>query len=443
MKPSQIEKVKWYITIIIFVVILFNAYLQRTWYVDLLRDGLIQNDDIYLKCDAKEYYTYAMEKNFPCFSANRDPFIVMIGRLALLSCGNINLKSSKDDINNNECLRHTSILISILALCALFALSLILAGRTVALISTLLYSANSWDLFYSVGFLRVDLAIFFNLLILIFLSLLFNLKNQKYFYLLFVLTGFAGGCLFLTRLSSIATFLIIIFSFNLMQLLLKKLKRRDLIGSAIAITIAFLLVLPYLIYSFQNSNSLFSSSNQHAKFWRNQEFAGTPGFLTRREVRSSPYSGEEITPIQYIWGMHSIPEIILRYVYGYFLAFFHYLSRLYVFGVPFIWMGNLLSRIFYISVFPGLILCCFKKERGWFTVIGAFTFLFPFVFILPLNTIINPDLLLETGVEPRFTMPLLPFSFIFSAITFNHIKEMAKKNFIYFLNKNKNQILMH
>lgn len=409
------EKVKWYITFIIFFFLLLNTYIQRITYIEYIRKGVIQGQTIYLNDDAKEYYRLGLEKEFPCYSTFRDPFILIVARSVCALFGDIHAVPGIDDLHNNELLRTTSVIINMLALCMLFAFTLLAVNRSVALTVAFLWSSNIWSIFYSVGFLRVDIVNFFHFTILTLMIILFRVKKKKLIYTSYSAIAVAGACLILTRMSSAATFILIMTTFNLIKYFFKKWRRIDLYGSFASLSVALLLISPFLIHNRNETGYCFSSSNGHARFWRNEEFAGKDGYPTRAEVAENPYRGAKTTPFEYIWGDHSILEIIGRYIHGYYKASTHYLYRLYKFIFPFEIFSNFLNIAILLCALPGAVLCALKREKGILILAGAVIFIFPFIFIIPLDTVLGP-LPMKTGVEPRFTMPLLPFAFIFSAI---------------------------
>jgi hypothetical protein len=69
------------------------------------------------------------------------------------------------------------------------------------------------------------------------------------------------------------------------------------------------LVLPHLIHNKMQYNDWLESNNVHAVFWRNAEFAGRPGFISREEFLKNGYAGEPVTVAQYFFKMHTPVEV--------------------------------------------------------------------------------------------------------------------------------------
>ena len=109
---------------------------------------------------------------------------------------------------------------------------------------------------------------------------------------------------------------------------LEKWSRLDAALAAGACLAVWLLVAPYLIYNRSQAGAAFAPHQAHARFWRNHEFAGRPGFPTRAEVVADSYCGPPITPSGYVFGLHSFPEVVGRLVKGTFAAYTRYLWRL-------------------------------------------------------------------------------------------------------------------
>lgn len=83
-----------------------------------------------------------------------------------------------------------------------------------------------------------------------------------------------------------------------------------------------LLLAPYLMYSYQKFGDPFWTVNITAKWFRNYEFVevkriGCEGCPTLEEFKRDSYTGQPITTFQYIFGMHSLSEVISRTIQGY------------------------------------------------------------------------------------------------------------------------------
>jgi hypothetical protein len=447
------EKKIWvFITCILFLIILAFSYSIRCNFLYAIKEHQINNQSILLNRDSKDYYHLGLSKKFPCFSSYRDPFIIIVSHSILNLFGNIENPTGENNVKNNELLRYTSIIINLCALTMFFIFTTLVVNKKVALIASFLWSSNIFSIKYSVAFLRIDLVHFFTFLLLTLILLLLRFKmspskntikrsNQKdiqtpdniftsiglFSYIdyrlvaIYSLVIIAGACLILTRMSMFLIFFILLLGYNIIQVIFKSWRKYDLYCTLTAFILSLLIVLPYLVYNKQNTGAFFSSSNKHARFWFNQEFAGEKGFYSREEVMKSPYIGKDISVFEYILLNHSIPEVATRFIKGYYLAFTHYLKRLYQFILPFGFLPPGINLLLYLLSILGIFLCItpFSKEN-LLILFASLIFIFPFVFILPLNTVISPYPL-ATGVELRFTMPLLPFAFIYTAKSIDFI----------------------
>jgi hypothetical protein len=77
-----------------------------------------------------------------------------------------------------------------------------------------------------------------------------------------------------------------------------------------------LIVLPLLGGNYQQSGDPFYSSNILARGFRNLEFEGQPGFPTVAAVEKDLFTGPPITWIQYIFGLHTPQQLIVRSLHG-------------------------------------------------------------------------------------------------------------------------------
>jgi len=77
-----------------------------------------------------------------------------------------------------------------------------------------------------------------------------------------------------------------------------------------------LIVLPLLAGNYQQSGDPFFHSNIHARFFRNAEFKGQPGFPSVAEVEKNGFAGPPITWTQYIFGLHTPKQLLARSIHG-------------------------------------------------------------------------------------------------------------------------------
>ena len=78
-----------------------------------------------------------------------------------------------------------------------------------------------------------------------------------------------------------------------------------------------LIVLPLLAGNYQQTGDPFFHSNIHARFFRNIEFKGQPGFPTVAEVEQNGFAGPPITWTQYLLGLHTPKQLVVRSIHGF------------------------------------------------------------------------------------------------------------------------------
>ena len=400
----------------------------------------------FLQKDSNAYYNYGLLLNYPCLTISRPPMFPIFTRTILKCFGDMNatttehLKSLSSKIDedkfkheagkillNHTLLRESSILLNITAIVMTFLFTYWFAGKIPALICSLLWAFNYSSIFYSVMYFRVDMMTILNLLTLsLFLILLKTYKHKwKIIIGIILLCSIAS----LTRLSALTTSFLTVILFNLVKLVYKKWNTKDLWTSLIILSGILSLVSPYLIYNIGRTGTAFPAMNHHAKFWRNQEFAGKPGYPNIAEVARNPYCGPETTTFNYTFKDHSIPEALTQYIKGYWESFTTYLPKMFSFYLNgekhnFAWL--------LIFVIVGMIYCVRKKEKGIMIFMFSLIVLFPFAFILPVNAIFSADPSKNViGVEPRFNMAILPYAFMLCAIgivqTFNYFSYFFKR----------------
>ncbi|MBI5368263.1 MAG: hypothetical protein HZA54_14605, partial [Planctomycetes bacterium] len=183
-------------------------------------------------------------------------------------------------------------------------------------------------------------------------------------------------------------------------------RSRAALACAAAPFAALLLLSPYLVFNWRTAGSAFAPMKSHARFWRNHEFAGRPGFPTRAEVIANGYTGPEITPAGYVFGLHGAGEVCARYGAGYWLAFTRYLPAL---------LGPLGVLAWLIPL--GAAAALRRRAVGALLVAAALGAVLPNAFILPLDTVLTPEVpAVGPGVELRFTFPLLPYGILWIAM---------------------------
>jgi hypothetical protein len=95
-----------------------------------------------------------------------------------------------------------------------------------------------------------------------------------------------------------------------------------------SLIIFFICFLAPIIPHLQNNrrqeglNDPFYSINIHARYYRNQEFAGRPGYPTHEELKERAYAGSMVNAFQFMFGMHDAKTILDYTMEGFRRTFF-------------------------------------------------------------------------------------------------------------------------
>jgi len=440
------ERIKWYLTLGVFVGLFLYAWQNRLDTVSAIINGEIRGESRFLVYDAAEYYQLALKTPFPCFSTRRPPFFLCLGRSWLHVFGDLHAGTLQEVaqekarlspaelsqrllrvLSNELAMRRLNVATSQCALLALFSLTLLLAGRFAALCAAFLWTFSTWDIRYSTSFLREDLLVFLNLiLVLIFVLLIRNPTNKSTWFASTVLLIAVGSAASLTNLAYFITILGMVLVYNLVKGLGRAWSRRDMAVSVAVYAGILAVALPYLVFNYREVGAFFAPLHNHARFWRNHEFAGQPGYPTRQEVIEGSRLGAPITTFEYVFEKHSLLEVGRRYLQGYRYALGRYLPRLFNFIPPL----ELLRYALWLTL-PGLVACHLLGREGYFLLFASLITLFPNAFILPLNVVLTKDApAFGPGVEPRFTFPLLSFAMILCGLGAEKVREMIARWFI-------------
>jgi Dolichyl-phosphate-mannose-protein mannosyltransferase len=133
-----------------------------------------------------------------------------------------------------------------------------------------------------------------------------------------LLLGALGGLMALTRTTYVGTTAAI-------QALAAYKKRRArrgwLLSAAISIGIMLVLLAPHRYNMYRLHADPFWDTARYARWNANFEFAGRPGFPTRQQLELNGYVGPPITYAQYMFGLHSVADIVVGTVRGYLKLF--------------------------------------------------------------------------------------------------------------------------
>ena len=431
-------------TVIVFIAIISLAFIERE---TLLIRTVSVSDNVnkgefnpFLQNDSNAFYEYSMMLPYPCFTISRPPLFLIYTKTVIKLFGDVKaktlafLKSNPSKINldkysnelskillNHTILRESSIFLNLIAIILFFIFIITFAGKVPALICSLLWALNYNSIFYSVLYVRVDMMTIFNFCGLCFLLLLIRAQKHKNLLSIGIVLFFALACL--TRLSAISTTFLSLAAFNLVKLLFKQWSLKVLYRSLIILAGIVILISPYLFYNYYRTGCFAPVMNHHAKFWRNQEFAGKPGYPTVKEVASNSYCGADTTTFEYILKDHSLLGVVGQYTKGYWNSIFVYLPKMFEFQV----FNNTIMKLWWILLFAvwGIIFCIKKKEYGVMLVLFSLIIIFPFSFILSLNEVFSADPAKNIiGVEPRFNMAILPYAFLMCLIGISYVLEV-------------------
>jgi hypothetical protein len=168
----------------------------------------------------------------------------------------------------------------------------------------------------------------------------------------------------------------------------------------IRIGLLLLLVVPHLYNNYRVSQppDPFFSVNIHARYYRNQEFAGQPGFPTDQELAKNAYVGEPISFFAYVFKLHSFYEVINRTLAGMVSIFFGYYT-----------MAALFVKILplYFLFILGALALLFSEKRMLLLFIVIMQVPQAFITSYELNW---SEVLVKPGAVPlRLVLPMAPF----------------------------------
>jgi hypothetical protein len=182
-----------------------------------------------------------------------------------------------------------------------------LFGRTWSIVAALVVAVSPFMVFQATRGLREETSA--ALLLLLCLGLVQPRLSSRRFILLFGLTAVTG----LLRAD--------VMDVMLGALALSLLVRRPspvvwLAGPAIVVAA----IAPEYVADYLETGDPFFHTNVLARFFRNIEFAGQPGFITVQQMKIDAFGGSPVTWTQYIFGMHSPAELMKRAVIAFLVV---------------------------------------------------------------------------------------------------------------------------
>lgn len=182
-----------------------------------------------------------------------------------------------------------------------------LLGRTWSVLAALVVAASPWMVWQATRGLREETSA--ALVLLLVLGLVQPKITARRFILLFGLAAVTG----LLRAD--------VMDVMLGALVLALVIRRPrpivwLAGPAIVV----LLIGPQYLANYIQNGDPFYETNVLARFFRNVEFAGQPGFISQAEMQVNSFAGAPVTWTQYVFGMHTSGELLTRAVLAFVIV---------------------------------------------------------------------------------------------------------------------------
>jgi hypothetical protein len=274
---------------------IFCAFLIILWVGTQLRWALfMQRQNVPIEPDCDVYLSLA--KRLPSlFDTDfREPLFIWMVRVftSLTAPNGLNL-------------RLMTVILSILCIYATYQTGRRLLGNAPALLASLAVAISPLLIYYAQGGLRLELTI---LTVLPFYYLAMRKSPNPTLSESLELGSWAGLNL-LNVLSS--------YVFTVPLMVYKAIRDRFAWWKmTLAILLSFLIVTPHLVHNKKQFDDFFYSVNIHAKYYRNREFAGRPGFPTLSEVIKDGYAGPPTTTFHYIFGMHSLSDVLVSSIKG-------------------------------------------------------------------------------------------------------------------------------
>lgn len=303
--------------------------------------------------DAITYIAIARGMKGPFDTDFREPFFMWLVKLffLLFRTSEVNLR-----------------LLTLFASLITIYLTYIFASRitkspAVGLVSAFILAQGAGYVYQNLRGLRLEIYL---LTIIPFIYVLLQ-RNRPADWKYAILVGFLAGLNQLNNLSAMSFCLLLILYFAFRQ------KWKPWL-IPLPIIFASLLTLPHLLHNKKQFGDAFYSANIHARYYRNQEFKGQPGFPTVEEVRKNGYCGSPITTFQYFFGLHTLPEIIRRTLLGFKLLYFGELYANNFFRSEFLFYFYILGLIFMLFYRPDFLVCFLLLSSTSLFLIGTFIY---------------------------------------------------------------------
>lgn len=276
-----------------------------------LRYGvLVQQLDIPLDPDAQMYRLYAhrmllfSETGF--FSARfneREPMFILVIHAFFKLIG-----------ESDHHLRLVTFILSIAVIWAVIRVGRTMLGGAAGWLAGIVLATNLPLILESGRGLRLELEM---IILLLYIFCAFIWKRPKGMQKAFLLGGI-GGLLLLTR----STYLPALLPLQVLAHYGQAVDRTQwLKNAAVAVLLMIALVIPHRYSMYKIHGDPFWDTTGYARWNANFEFTGRPGFPTREQLNINPYVGPRITYWHYMFGMHTVGEVISGTIRGYIKLF--------------------------------------------------------------------------------------------------------------------------
>jgi len=317
----------------------------------------------------------------------REPFFIALHKLAFAVFG-----------RGPQTIRLQTMVFSILLVALVFLVSWrLLEYHFARMAPALVLAVTPYMSFSATRGLRLELFLFLTFV----LAAVLFLKSGKIPWWRWAAAGVVSAMLILTRQAAIPMVVVILAAAFIKQMKPASVKR-VVAGAAVAAGLVLLLTVPFFVSQAREYGDPFYISKRDATFWKNQEFRDRPGYPSSAEVSADPYKPPLVSPMHYMFGMHSIGEVAARMVKGLCKSFAFYYRH----ALLYLWPLLLLAV-------PGVILLLARGKWEW--PILFITVLLPFSFIIPIS-VVGHD-----SVDARFAMHGYPFVAFFVGAGFDWV----------------------
>jgi hypothetical protein len=246
-------------------------------------------------------------------------------------------------------LRLCTFSLSVLMILVLYFVGKKLFTPFVGLLAALFFATNTFMIESSARGLRGEI---FMLTIVALIACLFR-KSERFEIKDAIMLGVVAGLNNLNNLSflSITVPLIVIVG---------AIRRWKATLLLLSLGISLVVLLPHLIQNKREFGDYFYTTNIHARYYRNLEFGGKPGFPSVDEIKQNSYAGTPLTTFAYFFGLHTFKDVLETSWNGFRNLYLTFYPQGYFFG-------NVALSYLY---FAGMIMLFLSRKR-WF-LLGLF-----------------------------------------------------------------------